>query len=96
MLPSGLMPNKIAIQIKKLRNNKRLSQQRFGRKVGLSGKTISAYETGRVVPPYKVLEKISSTYNYPLISFSELQKNKLERKIGIIENLIREIKEYVD
>jgi transcriptional regulator with XRE-family HTH domain len=90
------MPNKISDQIKKIRNNRQLSQHRFGKKVGLSGKTISAYETGRVVPPYKVLEKISTTYNYPLISFSDLNKGRLERKIGKIESLIREIKEYVD
>jgi DNA-binding XRE family transcriptional regulator len=27
-----------------------MSQDRFGKKIGVSGKTISAYETGKITP----------------------------------------------
>jgi transcriptional regulator with XRE-family HTH domain len=57
------MPRNPSIEIKKLRKELNLSQRRFGEKVGISGKTVSAYETGRIVPPLRVMEKIASTYN---------------------------------
>ena len=40
----------IAQKIKNIRLLKNLSQDRFGKKIGKSGKTISAYESGRCVP----------------------------------------------
>ncbi len=62
------MQNPIPAGIKKLRKHKNLSQHSFGKKVGLSGKTISAYETGRIAPPLKVLERIADTYNVEISS----------------------------
>ncbi len=44
----------IPIFIKQLRKNKNLSQERLGRKVGVTGKTISAYETGNICPSIDV------------------------------------------
>lgn len=70
-------------QIKKIRTEKGLSQDRFGRKIGVSGKTISAYETGRIHPPLKVLDKISQTYSttiqIPNIKTKEMLLEKLEQ-----------------
>jgi len=37
-------------QLRQLRCNLNLSQERFGRRLGISGKSVSAYETGRCVP----------------------------------------------
>lgn len=61
---------KLPLQIKNLREKLNLSQNRFGRKIGLSGKTISSYETGRAVPPVKVLNAISKAYNIGVLSES--------------------------
>jgi len=59
---------KLSHQIKNLREKLNLSQNRFGRKIGLSGKTISSYETGRAIPPVKVLNAISKAYNIGVLS----------------------------
>ena len=42
-------------KIKQFRLSKNMSQERFGKKIGLSGKSISAYETGICKPSLKVI-----------------------------------------
>jgi DNA-binding XRE family transcriptional regulator len=56
----------IPIFIKQLRKNKNLSQERLGRKVGVTGKTISAYETGNICPSIEVFFKIIFVCDYSL------------------------------
>jgi len=55
--------NECALKIKRTRLDKNMSQHRFGEKIGVSGKTISSYETGRAAPPLKVLEKMADKTN---------------------------------
>ena len=80
------MPKNPGKEIKKLREELDLSQQRFAEKVGLSGKTISAYETGKIIPPLRVMEKIAKTYNF---DFNEDQKFMTKEKVL---NTIRDIR----
>ncbi|MBP8961075.1 helix-turn-helix transcriptional regulator [Patescibacteria group bacterium] len=80
------MPKNPGKEIKKLREELDLSQQRFAEKVGLSGKTISAYETGKIIPPLRVMEKIANTYNF---DFNEDQKFMTKEKVL---NTIRDIR----
>jgi transcriptional regulator with XRE-family HTH domain len=79
---------KLHIKIKSLREKKGLSQERFGSKVGVSGKSISAYENGRCIPPIKVLENISRVYNTPVFYLGDRNKESLV-------NIITEIKQHV-
>lgn len=90
------MEKNIHEKIKKIRNSARLSQSRFGYKLGLSGKTISAYETGKIEPPLKVLEAISHEYGENLVTPSSIHKEKLKHRIGSIEKMLVEVKQILD
>lgn len=68
-------------QIRKVRIANDLSQGRFAKRVGISPQSISAYETGKVKPPLKVLEKISAEYS---ITFS---LPNLETKEDILKTI---------
>jgi transcriptional regulator with XRE-family HTH domain len=52
--------------IRQLRVDKGLSQERLGLKVGVSGKTISAYEKGQVSPSLDIFFKIIFVCDYAL------------------------------
>ncbi len=78
-------------QIKKIRDKKGMSQERFGEKIGVSGKTISAYETGKVIPPIKILEKITAVYG-TYIQIPDLKdKETILETLLLIRNKIMEV-----
>lgn len=83
--------NQIAEKIKLLRKSKNLSQERFGRKIGLSGKSISAYERGRSIPPIKILNRIASTFNTVFLQIQTEKKVELEDKINRVRDALTEI-----
>ncbi|HLC93740.1 MAG TPA: helix-turn-helix transcriptional regulator [Patescibacteria group bacterium] len=83
--------NVVGLRIKNIRNLNNLSQDRFGKKIGLSGKTISSYETGRCIPPLYVLKDISHVYDVPLMVVKEEKKHALSEKIVHIQSLLQEI-----
>ncbi|HLB51655.1 hypothetical protein A3F07_00485 [candidate division WWE3 bacterium RIFCSPHIGHO2_12_FULL_38_15] len=83
--------NNINKKIKKLRESKNLSQERFGRKLGLSGKTISSYETGRCIPPLYILDKISFIYKAELFEVNEDTKCKLKQALSQLQELIKSL-----
>lgn len=89
------MSNNLNKKIKEIREDMNLSQSRFGMKVGVSGKTISAYETGRAVPSLKVLEKIEGVYNVSFAGLSNTSSIKIKEKIKSIEDSIGEIKDFL-
>lgn len=80
------MSEQIGRKIKKIRDSYNLSQERFARKIGVSGKTISAYETGRTNPPLKILQKIVTTYNTPIVNLNQDLKSELSKKLDLLEN----------
>ncbi|OGC46481.1 hypothetical protein A2V49_04015 [candidate division WWE3 bacterium RBG_19FT_COMBO_34_6] len=82
----------IGKKIKKLRDSHNLSQDRFGKKIGLSGKTISAYETGRAVPPLKIINKISVAYNTQYVGMNIKTKNLVEEKLNTLEKEMLNLK----
>ena len=82
---------KIGYDIKSLRISRNMSQERFGKKLGLSGKTISSYETGRSVPPLKVLEEITKVYNVEFVRFNEDKKEGLYKRLNEIRSALRDI-----
>jgi transcriptional regulator with XRE-family HTH domain len=87
---------KIASLLKKTREKYNLSQDRFGKKIGLSGKSISAYETGRSVPPLHILEEITRVYDINIITLNEDKKNKLQSKIKDLASAINDLKNILD
>lgn len=86
------MQNNISNKIKMIRDKYMLSQERFGNKIGISGKTVSAYERGTVTPTYKVLERIAEVYDTNILTASKSKEEQLNNKIRKLEVLIDEIK----
>ncbi|KKU49160.1 MAG: DNA-binding helix-turn-helix protein [candidate division WWE3 bacterium GW2011_GWB1_47_11] len=83
--------SRIGDKIKTLRLSHKLSQRRFGEKLGISGKTVSAYETGRSLPSLKVMENISSAYTTKKFN----NKGLLDR-LTDLQIRITEVKDMVD
>ena len=81
----------IKAKLKKLRESKNLSQERFGKKIGLSGKTISSYETGRCVPPLLILDKISNVYKADFIEVNNDTKNTIRLMLRQLQELIKSL-----
>ena len=73
----------IGKQIKNLRLRLNISQERFGKRIGLTGKTISAYETGKISPPIEILNKISSEFE---VNFVKKNNREIERKIDELQS----------
>ena len=89
------MSNYLGSKIKRIRDKNKLSQTRFGSRIGVSGKTVSAYEKGKISPTYKVLEKITNTYDVSIVA-TQQQKDYILRRIEKISNLLEEIKLRID
>jgi transcriptional regulator with XRE-family HTH domain len=87
------MPYEITYKIKEIRANLNLSQERFGKKIGLSAKTISAYETGKILPSYKILESISREYGVAFIGSEK--KQLIERKLSELEIALEEVRKLI-
>ncbi len=60
---------KIGMFLKELRNEKGITQEQLGEKIGVSNKTISRWETGNYMPPVDCLNMLSDFYN---ISINEI------------------------
>jgi transcriptional regulator with XRE-family HTH domain len=78
-------------KIKEIREKKNLSQERFGKKIGKSGKTISAYEKGRCTPTLKVLDSISQVYDATFLHLKESRKNQLWEKLKSMKTVMEEL-----
>ena len=78
-------------KIKSIRLKKNLSQERFGTKVGVSGKTISCYETGKVKPPLKILEKIARIYKIPFLVSDLGYRSVIREKMESINRMVNDL-----
>ncbi|MDD6213787.1 MAG: helix-turn-helix transcriptional regulator [Firmicutes bacterium] len=71
--------------IKKVRLKHKLTQAQFAEIIGKSQSTVYGYENNTIVPPFKVLVRISSLFN---VSMNELMWGpKLEEPIHDINRL---------
>ncbi len=89
------MPNEVGNKIKKIRLSSNLSQKRFGSKLGISEKTVSAYETGKIIPSYKVLQSISEVYEVNILSVPTQHKAKIQDNLAKIEHMLNEMKQIL-
>jgi transcriptional regulator with XRE-family HTH domain len=85
----------IAHKLKNLRLKLNMSQERFGKKLGLTGKTISAYECGRSVPPLKILEKVSKYYGAEFMTIADERRIELTQKIALMKTVLLEIEDQL-
>ena len=85
----------LARRIRQARINAKLSQAELGKGIGLSDKSISAYEQGRSIPPFPKLKKIAEQTSHPLAYFTEeksTQNVDLAQKLASIERELAEVK----
>lgn len=83
-------------QIKSIRDKRNLSQERFGKKLGLSGKTISAYETSKATPPLYVLERVSEVYEVNIFDIPPSQKQDISKRMNNISNAVKELQNILE
>jgi transcriptional regulator with XRE-family HTH domain len=86
--------NELSRRIREARVTSHLSQDDLGNAIGVSDKSISAYEQGRSTPPLAKLRKIAETTNYPLSYFTQEDNNEaiLSNKLSSIERELSEVK----
>jgi len=81
----------LAKKLKEIRMERNLSQERFGKKIGKSGKTVSAYESGRCAPTLTVLDSISQVYDVTFLHLKKSKKEQLKEKLGYLKEVILDI-----
>lgn len=84
-----------ADKIKKIRQKYNLSQNAFGRRIGVSGKSVSAYETGKCKPPINVLNKISEVFDTSFIYINNNYQSDLCLKIQHIRESLVELENII-
>lgn len=85
-------PSLLFRNIRVARTQAGLSQKELAKKLKVSDKTVSAYETGRAIPPTKILPKISTVTGTSLSTLLGVQEKRGEgalfRKLERIEKRI--------
>lgn len=87
--------NLVSKKIKEIRRLHNLSQERFGKKIGVSGKAVSGYETGKISPPLHVLETISEVYDVAILHIKDSTKEDLKAKLQHLRESIEEIDKFL-
>lgn len=74
---------KIGKTISQLRKTRHMTQEDLGKKLGISGKTISKWENNVTIPDYVMLEKLSEIFNVSIegIINKNISNKKLRFKI---------------
>lgn len=80
-------------RIKEARLRTGMSQQQLADVVGVSDKTISAYEVGRVDPPLESLEKLSNATLHPIAYFIGDVQSNIEAKLDRIARELSDIRQ---
>ena len=86
--------SELANRIREARRRAHLSQDDLGKYIGVSDKSISAYEQGRSTPPIQKLKKIAEFTRYPLSYFTQEDNidAMLANKLASIERELTEVK----
>jgi len=79
-------------RIREARLRSGLSQQDLAKAVGVSDKTISAYEVGRIDPPLDALDKLSSATEHPIGYFIGNVESNVEARLKRIAEELVEVK----
>jgi transcriptional regulator with XRE-family HTH domain len=87
----------LALRIREARRNSHLSQDELGKYIGVSDKSVSAYEQGRSMPPITKLKKIAQWTNHPLSYFTQEENGEalLASKLANIERELAEVKKLL-
>jgi transcriptional regulator with XRE-family HTH domain len=89
--------SELATRIRTARKNAHLSQLDLGEGIGVSDKSISAYEQGRSIPPIEKLKKIATLTSHPFAFFTEenIDETTITAKLLTIERELAEVKKLL-
>lgn len=87
----------IASVLKEIRINHNMSQKRLALRLGMSSKTISAYEKGRIIPSIAVINKLSRMFG---VSFSNdyIKRHadrEIQQRFGRLKDALIDIEEML-
>lgn len=78
----------IGTKIKEIRKEKKLSQEELATLCGCSRTLISAYESGRVIPPLDKIEKIAAALDFNYLDLVKMDRVEDHAKLDLIECLL--------
>lgn len=89
--------DKLAKRIRQAREEAYLSQQQLGKEIGVSDKSVSAYEKGRALPSIEKLKKIATSTNQTLNFFtdSKIEQSVITNKLTTIELELKRIRKLL-
>ncbi len=88
------MASMISERLKQAREDARLSQLQLAVALGVSDKTISGYESGRISPPINKLQRLADMLKKPVSYFigSDPKNYTVASRLRAIEIALREIR----
>lgn len=88
----------LSLLIRNARKNAHLSQADLAKSIGVSDKSVSAYEKGRSIPPFEKLKKIAQSTHLPITYFTEEKNDEAQilQKLTAIEQQLEEIKQLMN
>lgn len=89
--------NELAERIRTARGDARMSQLQVGVALGVSDKTISGYEAGRIAPPIDKLILLADLFKKPVTFFlgSDPREYKVVSRLRAVEVALREIRKQL-
>jgi transcriptional regulator with XRE-family HTH domain len=84
-------------KIKAARVEARMSQLQVGVSLGVSDKTVSGYESGRISPSIDKLAKLGDLFKKPINYFlgADPREYKVASRLRAVEVMLREIREQL-
>ncbi|MFQ5493050.1 MAG: helix-turn-helix domain-containing protein [Candidatus Dojkabacteria bacterium] len=81
-------------RIKLAREEAKISQLQVGVSLGVSDKTISGYESGRISPPIDKLQKLADLFKKPITFFlgTDPKDYKISSRLRAVEIMLRDIR----
>jgi transcriptional regulator with XRE-family HTH domain len=91
------MVDNVGQKIKEFREEAGVSQKKLGLSLGLSDKAVSAYESGRTLPPLETLFRIAEELDKPVKFFlvDKTEDNMVEEQLDSIESKLEELLEEI-
>jgi len=93
----ALMIKDIGKRIRSARDEARLSQLQVGVALGVTDKTISGYEAGRIAPPVDKLMQLADLFKKPITYFlgSDPRDYKVASRLRAVEVSLKEIRKQI-